>query len=504
MSTPLFQWLNERAAGVLLHPTSLPGSTGIGTFGIAARQFIDFLAESGMKYWQVCPLGPTGFGDSPYQCFSAFAGSPYLIDLELLVEQKFLDDSDLFELRALPSDHVDYSKQWILRWPILKKAYYNFKNSALTAAHKKFAAFRRERKEWLEAYTQFIALKGRFEGRSWQEWPDELRHYTEAKKLVKTSELGDEIDAQAWYQFQFFQQWSELKKYANSVGISIFGDIPIFVAMDSSDVWTHPSLFQMDQHLRPTNVAGVPPDYFAADGQLWGNPLYDWSRHQTTNYSWWLARLRASFELYDVVRIDHFRGFDEYCKIPADAKNARVYQWVPGPGIALFKAIKAEFPDAKLVAEDLGIITDSVPALVEATGVPGMKVLQFGFEGATEYLPHRTIPNSVLYPGTHDNDTAWGWFQKQSSEVQEFFRQYLGVTGDAVPWDMIRAGYASESRIFIIPMQDLLSLSSEARMNTPGQPTGNWQWRFTTGQLETLLRTSTRYLWELGQTHRRI
>jgi len=315
--------------------------------------------------------------------------------------------------------------------------------------------------------------------------------------------LAEEIDAQAWLQFQFFRQWLELKSYANARGIQILGDIPIFVAMDSSDVWTHPALFQMDEDLRPTAVAGVPPDYFAVEGQLWGNPLYDWDKHHATNYEWWLARLRASFQLYDVVRIDHFRGFDEYCKIPANAVNALDYKWVKGPGLALFEVVKREFPDAKLVAEDLGIITDSVRALVEETGVPGMKVLQFAFEGATEYLPHSGIPNSVLYPGTHDNDTAWGWYLKQSEPVKDFFRQYLRVPGDAVPWDMIRAGYAAPSRLFIIPMQDLLSLGSEGRMNIPGQAVGNWQWRLTRERLDQLWGESAEYLRLLAKLYER-
>jgi 4-alpha-glucanotransferase len=500
---PLFQWLQHRAAGVLLHPTSLPGSTGIGTFGREARHFVDFLAETGMKYWQVCPLGPTGFGDSPYQCFSAFAGNPYFIDLETLVAKNLLEERDLEELRRLPADRVDYGAQWILRWPVLKKAFRAFVANASRSERNEFAAFKKSNKEWLDAYTRFIALKGKFDGCSWQFWPDEFRYYAKAKKTITKSGLNDETEAQAWYQFQFFKQWLALKTYANSRDVQVFGDIPIFVAMDSADVWTNPILFQMDSDLKPTAVAGVPPDYFAADGQLWGNPLYDWEKHKATNYAWWLARLRASFALYDVVRVDHFRGFDQYCKIPANATNAREYEWEPGPGIDLFESVKAEFPEARLVAEDLGIITDSVRALVEAVGVPGMKVLQFGFEGATEYLPHSGIPNSLLYPGTHDNDTSWGWFNKQSEPVKDFFRRYLRVRGDAVPWDMIRAGYGSPSRLFVVPMQDLLSLGSDGRMNTPGQAAGNWRWRFTRDQLDRLSAESAEYLKELAKLYER-
>jgi 4-alpha-glucanotransferase len=503
MSMPLFNWLKDRAAGVLLHPTSLPGPTGIGTFGREARHFIDFLVEAGLKYWQVCPLGPTGFGDSPYQCFSAFAGNPYFLDLETLVGQQYLEENDLVELRRLPADFVDYGAQWVLRWPVLRKAYQAFVTGGSRAEKVDFATFRKNHKDWVEAYARFIALKGKFDGSSWQLWPSAFRNYSKAKKSAAKSDLAEEIDAQAWLQFQFFRQWLELKSYANTRGIQIFGDIPIFVAMDSSDVWTHPALFQMDEDLRPTAVAGVPPDYFAAEGQLWGNPLYDWDKHHATNYEWWLARLRASFELYDVVRIDHFRGFDEYCKIPANAVNALNYEWVKGPGLALFEAVRREFPDSKLVAEDLGIITDSVRALVEEAGVPGMKVLHFAFEGATEYLPHNGIPNSVLYPGTHDNDTTWGWYLKQSEPVKDFLRQYLRVPGDAVPWDMIRTGYAAPSRLFIIPMQDLLSLGSEARMNTPGQAVGNWKWRFTRERLDQLWDESAEYLQLLAKLYER-
>jgi 4-alpha-glucanotransferase len=503
MSTPLFNWLKDRAAGVLLHPTSLPGSTGIGTFGREAKHFIDFLVDAGLKYWQVCPLGPTGFGDSPYQCFSAFAGNPYFLDLETLVAQHYLEENDLVELRRLPVDFVDYGAQWVLRWPVLKKAYQAFVTHGSRVEKTEFATFRKNHKDWLEAYARFIALKGKFDGNSWQLWPSTFRNYSKAKKSAVKPDLAEEIDAQAWFQFQFFRQWLELKSYANTRGIQIFGDIPIFVAMDSSDVWTHPALFQMDDDLRPTAVAGVPPDYFAVEGQLWGNPLYDWDKHHATNYEWWLARLRASFQLYDVVRIDHFRGFDEYCEIPAKAVNALDYKWVKGPGLALFEAIRREFPDAKLVAEDLGIITDSVRALVEETGVPGMKVLQFGFEGATEYLPHNGIPNSVLYPGTHDNDTAWGWYRRQSEPVRDFFRQYLRVPGDAVPWDMVRAGYAAPSRLFIVPMQDLLSLGNEGRMNIPGQAVGNWQWRVTRERLDQLWNESAGYLQLLAKLYER-
>jgi 4-alpha-glucanotransferase len=481
---PLYNWLTSRGAGVLLHPTSLPGDTGIGTLGRWARCFVDFLADTGMKYWQVCPLGPTGYGDSPYQCFSAFAGNPYLIDLEDLRDEGLLQEADLEPLRALPTGYVDYGAQWELRWTILQKAFATFSEAAKGASQDAFHKFREINSDWLESYTLFMAIKGQFGHRSWLEWPRSYRKY---RTVIKRADMRTGIGlAHAFYQFKFFQQWSALKAYANQRGVSIFGDIPIFVAMDSADVWRHPSLFKMDTDLRPTGVAGVPPDYFAADGQLWGNPLYAWDRHAVDDYAWWCARLQKAFELYDVSRIDHFRGFDEYCQIPPDAKNARQYSWEPGPGLKLFEAVRRRFPQAKLVAEDLGIITDSVRQLMQNVGLPGMKVLQFAFEGATDYLPHSTIPYSVLYPGTHDNDTSWGWFRSQSDQVKRFFSEYLGTHAQDVPWEMIHAGYASTSRIFIAPLQDFLGLGSEGRMNTPGQAIGNWRWRFTSEQLDQL------------------
>ncbi|MBV9997860.1 MAG: 4-alpha-glucanotransferase [Verrucomicrobia bacterium] len=502
-STPLFDWLTSRAAGVLLHPTSLPGRTGIGTLGREARRFVEFLAESGFKYWQVCPLGPTGHGDSPYQCFSAFAGNPYLVDLESLVDEGLLDDGDLAPLRNLPAQRVDYGAQWEHRWGILKRAYFNFTSKASAKEKAAFHDFVKTHRSWLDPYARFIAIKNHFGGRSWLEWPPEFRHHDSAKKLFRKADLGEDYEAQTFYQYQFFKQWYALKQYAKGLDVLIMGDIPIFVALDSADVWTHPELFQMDAELNPTAQAGVPPDYFSADGQLWGNPLYDWKKHEQKKFSWWLARMESSFDLYDVVRIDHFRAFDEYCRIPAYAFNAREFQWEPGPGLHLFQAIKAQFPDAKLVAEDLGMIGETVHKLVRDVGIPGMKILQFAFEGFPDYLPHNTIPNCVLYPGTHDNDTAWGWWDKQPESVRDYLRRYLRVGGNEVPWDMIRAGFASASRLFIVPMQDLLSLGSEARLNVPGQPSGNWTWRYTAGQLEQLRRDGSLYLKELSKLYER-
>ena len=501
MPSSLYNWLTSRGAGVLLHPTSLPGDSGIGTLGREARRFVDFLADVGMKYWQVCPLGPTGYGDSPYQCFSAFAGNPYLIDLDDLKNEGLLQEVDLEPLSVLPTGYVDYGAQWNQRWLILQKAFATFSETAAGSTHDAFQEFRESNSDWLESYVLFMAVKGQFGHRSWLEWPRSFRRY---RTLIKRADMEPGAGlAHAFYQFKFFQQWSALKSYANQRGISVFGDIPIFVAMDSADVWRHPSLFQMDADLRPTGIAGVPPDYFAADGQLWGNPLYAWDRHAIDDYAWWCARLQKAFELYDVVRIDHFRGFDEYCRIPPDAKNARQYTWEPGPGLKLFEAVRRRFPAAKLVAEDLGIITDSVRGLMQDVGLPGMKVLQFAFEGATEYLPHSTIPYSVLYPGTHDNDTSWGWFRSQPDHVKRFLSEYLRTDAKDVPWDMIHAGYASTSRIFIAPLQDFLDLGSEGRMNTPGQAIGNWRWRFTSEQLDRLWGQRGDQLRQLAKLYQR-
>lgn len=503
MSERLFNWLTSRGAGVLLHPTSLPGPTGIGTMGRFAFRFVDFLADTGMKYWQVCPLGPTGFGDSPYQCFSAFAGNPYLLDLEEFLEDGFLSPKALAPLKMLPETAVDYGAQWQLRWLVLRKGFNRFCAKARPDQQEAFNRFRQNNKEWLEAYCLFMALKSQFNSRSWQEWPSDFRFYASANRLPRTKELGDQMSAYAFYQFKFFQQWDKLRRYAADRKIQIFGDIPIFVAMDSADVWTHPDLFQMTENLRPTGVAGVPPDYFAADGQLWGNPLYAWERHAKDGFAWWLARLRASFQLYDVVRIDHFRGFDEYCRIPPDGKNAREYRWEPGPGLELFQVIQKHYPEAKLVAEDLGIITESVRRLVDQAGLPGMKILQFGFEGATDYLPHNCVPNSVLYPGTHDNDTCRGWFNIQTPNVKRFVHQYLRTETQEIVSEIIHAGYASASRIFIVPMQDLLNLGTEGRMNIPGTPSGNWRWRFTSEQLDRLWADRREELREYARLYER-
>lgn len=501
-SLPLFDWLTDRAAGVLLHPTCFPGEFGIGTFGAEARQFIDFLHEAGFRYWQICPLGPTSYGDSPYQCPSAFAGNPHLIDLAPLVRAGLLNSSELAPLRSLSPDRVDYGGIYHHKRPLLRRAFDAYRRAGGSSLpYGDFGAFRKQHARWLEPYALFMALKDHFAGRPWTEWPREYADASAAARSSLARELEADIEAHQFNQYVFFGQWRELRTYAARRGVQVIGDLPIFVALDSADVWSRPDLFEFDlRRLRPIAVAGVPPDYFSREGQYWGNPLYHWAANAADGYRWWLERLAATFELYDVVRIDHFRGFESYWRIPAGARTARAGAWTPGPGLAFFKAVQEAFPDARIIAEDLGMLTPEVVELRDRTGLPGMAVLQFAFGGKADnlYLPHNLTANQVLYPGTHDNDTTLGWYQCSEPGVQDHVRRYLRIDGREIGWDFIRAAYGAVSRLTIIPLQDLMSLGSEARFNTPGTASGNWTWRYRTQQLERLRRESTRYLRELG------
>ncbi len=492
-TSPLFNWLGTRAAGVLLHPTALPGDQGIGTFDEHAVRFLDFLQAAGLKYWQLCPLGPTGYGDSPYQSFSAFAGNPYLIDLKALVAAKFLTPAEIAPLAALNADRVDYGALYEKKWPLLAQAFARFKAAgapALASDGETFAQFQTKQSAWLDGYAFFRALKDHHRGVAWWEWPAAVRSYLAAKKSPLRAQLATATEAHAFYQYLFFAQWRALRAAAAVRGIEIIGDIPIFVAADSADVWANPELFELDpQTARPLAVAGVPPDYFSADGQLWGNPLYLWSRHAEDGYAWWHARLRASFALCDVVRIDHFRGFDAYWRIPASAPTARTGEWVKAPGLDFFRSVRAAFPQAKIIAEDLGELTPSVVALREATGLPGMAILQFAFGGNDAknlYLPHNLVANAAIYPGTHDNDTSLGWYTTAAEKERDHARRYLRVDGREIGWDFIRTSFAAVSRLAVVPLQDVMSLGSAARFNSPGKPQGNWQWRYRSGQLEQL------------------
>jgi 4-alpha-glucanotransferase len=504
---PLFDWLKERGAGVLLHPTSLPGTQGIGTFDANAVAFLDFLQAAGFKYWQLCPLGPTGYGDSPYQCFSAFAGNPLLIDLEALAPAGLLAAAELAPLAALPDARADYGALHRVKWPLLETAHRRYLERRPALPYGDFTAFKQENARWLDPYAYFRALKDHFGGSAWQNWPADVRHHDSALRSPLRAELATAIDTHAFTQYLFFGQWAQVRAAAQARGIAIIGDLPIFVSGDSADAWASPELFELEpQNLRPVAVAGVPPDYFSEDGQLWGNPLYRWEAHAAENYAWWLARLGASFALYDVVRIDHFRGFDAYWRIVWPAKTARRGEWVPGPGLAFFRAVRHAFPHARIIAEDLGVLTDSVRQLLADTGLPGMAVLQFAFGGdaANHYLPHHHIANQVVYPGTHDNNTTLGWYHGADERTRDHVRRYLRVTGQEVSWDFLRAAYASPARLAIAPLQDLLSLGHEARFNTPAAPEGNWQWRCTREQLAQLAHgAAAAYLRELAQLYGR-
>jgi len=498
---PLFSWLRERGAGLLLHPTCLPGGQGCGVFDRHAVRFLDFLKEAGLKYWQVCPLGPTGYGDSPYQCFSAFAGNPYLVDLAVLVPYGLLAADDLAELAALSPDRTDYGAIYRIKPPLLRAAATAFRQMKPVLPYGDFAAFCRKEAPWLDAYAYFRALKDHFGGIVWWEWPAEARDHAKAKKSPLRAQLADAIAAHQFSQYLFFGQWALIRAAARERGIQIIGDLPIFVAGDSADAWGNPGLFELDpKSLLPLAVAGVPPDYFSADGQLWGNPLYRWAAHRAGGYAWWLARLRAAFALCDVVRIDHFRGFDAYWRIPYPAKNARAGAWVPGPGLELFRAFCAALPDARIIAEDLGVLTDSVLKLRADSGLPGMMVLQFAWGSGAQnaYLPHNAAPNSVIYPGTHDNDTTLGWYEAAPEAERNYVRRYLRVSGTDVPWDFIRASYASVARLAVITLPDVLSLGPVARFNTPSRPEGNWQWRYRAAALDKLSGGTTDYLRELA------
>ncbi|WOO39589.1 4-alpha-glucanotransferase [Rubellicoccus peritrichatus] len=503
---PLFDWLDTRAAGVLLHPTSLPGSQGIGKFGREARRFVDFLEASGMSLWQVCPLGPTGYGDSPYQCFSAFAGNPYLIDLEPLLGCGLVTNEEIASLERLPTDSVDFGGIYEHLWPILNAVCSRYsENPTALSGFGDYKAFKATHEEWLQPYAAFSAAKKHFGGKPWNSWPKKYRSYQFFQKSDLPKKLTQEMESVCFIQFLFFEQWNALREYAKSKGVSIIGDAPIFVAYDSADVWAYPEFFQLKSDGSPSAVAGCPPDYFAPTGQLWGNPLYNWEAMAADDYKWWKKRLHANFELYDIIRLDHFRGFASYWSIPADAPDARPGKWTPGPGLDFFKALKDEFGNAKLIAEDLGDITPDVIELLKETGLPGMAVLQFGFgsESTSIHFPHNNHPNLAVYPGSHDNNTTLGWYKDLSQALKDLFRRYFGVDGSAPQWDLTRAAYKSPGRLAIIPLQDLLNLDSEARMNLPGEAAGNWQWRYRAEQLDQLWCESAAYLKELGELYGR-
>jgi len=477
----------ERSSGILFHPTSLPGKYGIGTLGKEAYAFIDFLKKSRQKLWQIFPLGPTGYGDSPYQSFSSFAGNPYLIDFDLLIEAHLLSEEDLRDVFFGDNEeYIDYGAIYNQKYPLLRKAYENFKSSDNHEMKENLEHFKRENASWLNDYSLYISLKNHFNGLPWNEWAHDIKNREHGAMEHYRNELADDIEYHNFIQFLFFKQWGDVKRYANENGIKIIGDIPIFVAADSSDAWANPEIFLFDEERKPVKVAGVPPDYFSATGQLWGNPLYNWQKLKETNYSWWVERVRANLSTCDIIRIDHFRGFEAYWAVPYGDDTAINGQWEPGPGIDLFNAIKSQLGELPIIAEDLGLMTQGVIDLREATGFPGMKILGFAFDSGEEndYLPHTYTKNCVVYTGTHDNDTLIGWFQKAKEEDRQFARDYLNSrSDDEIHWDAIRGAWSSVASMAISPVQDVLGLGSEARINTPGVAAGNWQWRLRHGVL---------------------
>lgn len=495
-----------RTSGILLPVTSLPSEYGIGAMDQCAYDFVDFLERSGQTYWQILPLLQTSYGDSPYQSFSTFAGNPYLISLPELIRQGLLtkQECDCCDFGG-DSTHIDYGKLYQFRFPLLKKAYQrsNIKNQ------QDFICFFEEQKEWLDDYALFMAVKNQHNGNSFLEWEEDIRKREEKAVKKCRTELEEDYYFYCYLQYEFFRQWKQLKAYANEKGILILGDIPIYVALDSADVWANPELFQLDEKGMPSDVAGCPPDGFSATGQLWGNPLYRWEQHKETGYVWWIKRMRACFSVYDILRIDHFRGFDEYYAIPYGEKTAVNGSWKKGPGFSLFQAFNQALGEKPIIAEDLGFLTDTVKELLEKTGYPGMKVLQFAFDSREEsdYLPHNYTRNCIVYTGTHDNDTLLGWYQSISEADRKIAQDYLNnpyTPLEKIGWDYIYMAMRSVADYCVIPIQDYLELSSEARINIPSTLGENWKWRMGKTALTTELEGKIKRVTKLNGRFRHL
>jgi len=469
-----------RCAGILLHPTSLPGGIGIGDLGEMAYRFVDFLVESGQSVWQILPLGPTGYGDSPYACFSAFAGNPLLINLAWLAAEGDIAPQELKQAPNFPADRVDFGPVISFKLAMLHRAARQFRQNASAEQQATFETFRAENAAWLEDYALFMALKDAHGGAVWNTWEWELASRQPAALAEWRERLAEAIFAQCYFQYQFFRQWGELKRYANEKGIRIMGDVPIFVAYDSVDVWAHLELFMLDEDLLSIAVAGVPPDYFSPTGQLWGNPLYRWDVIAENDYAWWIERIRQTLSMVDIVRLDHFRGFAAYWQIPAGEPTAVKGKWMPGPGAELFSALFQALGELPIVAEDLGHMTPDVGIVRDKFNFPGMSILQFAFDSWAEnsYLPHNLLQNSVVYTGTHDNDTTMGWFNSRGKDEIQYLQRYLGPVSEQVNWSFIRMAYRTVADMAIVPLQDILGLDTESRMNMPGKLGGNWSWRF--------------------------
>ncbi len=474
----------KRSCGILMPISSLPSPHGIGTLGAEARKFVDFLADAGQSWWQILPVGPTSYGDSPYQSFSAYAGNPYFVDLDLLCEDGLLTPAEVNSVNwGTAPAKVDYSAIYNSRFPLLHLAM----ERGWERDADKVAAFSEENASWLPDYALFMAVKRHFGMQSWTEWPDEDIRLRRPEAVARyQEELADDIRLFTYIQYLFFRQWEDLRSYAHEKGIGIIGDLPIYVAMDSADVWADPRAFQLDERNVPAEVAGVPPDYFTADGQLWGNPLYDWDAMKADGYTWWIRRIAGASRLYDILRIDHFRGLESYWAVPYGETTAKTGRWVKGPGMDLIGVLTERFPNIQFIAEDLGYLTPEVRQLLEDSGLPGMKVLEFAFDSreAANYLPHTYPRHCVCYAGTHDNATLMGWKDEAAPADIAMARQYLGLNDEeGFHWGVLRGGQSSVADLFVAQMQDYLGLGSEARMNTPGILGGNWQWRMLSGQI---------------------
>jgi 4-alpha-glucanotransferase len=498
----------SRASGILLHPTCFPNSFGVGDFGTAAFEFIDFLQEAGQKLWQVLPLNPTGYGDSPFQCFSAYAGNQLLISLETLQRDGILEASDLRHAPDFPQDFVDFGRVIPWKTRLLNKAARTFLSGGNGEDRRAFDDFCANNAAWLPDFALFMACKQEQGGISWNEWPSEIAQRNLNALSAARDRLQQEVLAVQYSQFEFFRQWKEVQSHAHKAGIQIIGDLPIYVALDSADVWTNREYFRLSEDGQPLDIAGVPPDYFSATGQRWGNPIYRWDRLQQTGYRWWIERFRAALKLYDAVRIDHFRGFEAYWEIPGDATTAIHGRWVKGPGADFFSVLEREFGDLPIIAENLGVITPEVEAIRERFRFPGMAILQFAFgkdPQGPSFRPHNYSRELAAYTGTHDNDTTVGWWNSSGAsdstrtpedvaKEQAFASSYLNLKDEPIQWVMIRTVFASIADLAIIPLQDVLGLGSEARMNLPGTAKGNWGWRFRQGVLTPELASRLREL----------
>ena len=482
----------NRSCGILLHPTSLPGHYGIGDLGHSAYQFVDYLAASQQSLWQILPLGPTGYGDSPYQCFSAFAGNPLLISPDKLIEAGYLPADAVNFVPPFPTRKVDYG--WVIDYKnkLFAQAFAHFQEKGTAGQKAAYHQFCQDNQSWLDDFALFMALKMEYmqQGGVWNTWPEPIAQHKPEAIARWTKEKAAEISRHKFLQFVFFEQWLSLKSYANEKGIKIVGDAPIFVAYDSADVWANPDLFYLNEDGSPKVIAGVPPDYFSETGQRWGNPLYNWPQMKQNGYAWWMSRLQAIFTQVDIVRLDHFRGFEAYWEIPAEEETAVIGQWVKGPGKDFFHAMQEKMGDLPIIAEDLGVITPEVEALRDDFDFPGMKILQFAFGGEknSNFLPHTYPHNCVVYTGTHDNETTVGWYQNATLAEQDHVRRYMSSDGHDIAWEMIRLAFSSVADMAVVPLQDHMKLDNSARMNFPGKASSYWQWRFTpemlTGEIQ--------------------